>query len=103
MALFLILGLDGNQETQTKRAELSEPHCDALRDLQREGRLHTVGPLKASESSEQLVGSVIIADFENQQAAEEWFDIEPYNVGGVYEDIKIIPFVDAQEFIATQG
>lgn len=101
MALFLILGLDG-EETQTKRTELMEPHCAGLRELQKEGRLHTVGPLKRSENSDELAGSVIIVDFENQQAVEEWFAIEPYNVGGVYQDIKILPFIDAQAFIAAE-
>lgn len=103
MALFLILGLDGHQETHSQRIKLMDPHCESLRALQQEGRLHTVGPLKASDASDQLVGSLIIADFDNQQAAEDWFSIEPYNIGGVYQDIKIIPFIDAQEFIANQG
>ena len=51
----------------------------------------------------KLTDEAVIADFESQQVAEQWFAEKAYHVNGVYHDVKILPFIDAQDFIAKQG
>ena len=37
-------------------------------------------------------GSVMIADFENRDALDQWLNSDPYVTGDVWKDIEIIPF-----------
>lgn len=39
----------------------------------------------------QMTGSAMIVEFETQEKLEEWLENEPYVIGNVWEDIKVIP------------
>lgn len=48
-----------------------------------------------SEKSDAIAcGSMLIVDFENQNAVVNWFANEPYNQAGVYKNIQIYPYKD---------
>jgi uncharacterized protein YciI len=37
-------------------------------------------------------GSLIIAEFDSLNEAQEWADNDPYNIAGVFESIEVKPF-----------
>lgn len=71
-------------------------HMARLKDLEAEGRLLVAGPCPAIDSNDPgpagFSGSIIIAEFDSLQAAQEWADAEPYLAAGIYDRILVKPF-----------
>jgi len=71
-------------------------HLERLQTLQDEGRLVLAGPFPAVESEDPgpagFTGSLIVAEFENQEAARRWADTDPYQLAGVFAQVTIKPF-----------
>lgn len=92
---YLIIGCDA-PDTLDKRLSARPAHLARLQDLLAEGRLKLAGPLPATDSEEPgpagFVGSAIIAEFEDFNAAREWAAADPYFDAGVYESVQVLPF-----------
>lgn len=76
---------------------LSRPaHLTRLEELQREGRLLLAGPNPAIDCEDPgeagFTGSLIVAEFPNLEAAEDWAAVDPYRVAGVYARVTVKPF-----------
>jgi uncharacterized protein YciI len=95
-SLFCIVGFD-THSTDTKREQLRDKHMEYLRDLKNKNKLFSAGPLLTEHN--KACGSVLIVDFDNQIEAENWFSREPFNLSGVYKEIKIYPYIDAMPHI----
>jgi uncharacterized protein YciI len=71
-------------------------HVERLKDLVTQGRLLVAGPSPAVDSEDPgpagFTGSVIIAEFESQEDAQDWADNDPYTIAGVYESVEVRPF-----------
>lgn len=92
MALFAIIGYDvadSSAQRQTTRPE----HVERLQILSREQRLVIAGPTPIEHGKNEMSGSLIIADFDSLDAAQEWVNAEPYLRDGVYSHVDIRPFV----------
>ncbi|MEQ1622626.1 MAG: YciI family protein [Methylococcales bacterium] len=93
--LFAIISEDVNDSLQ-KRLSVRPAHLKRLQDLQDAGRLILAGPHPAVESENPgeagFTGSLIIAEFDNLAAAQQWADSDPYNAAGVYAKVTIKPF-----------
>jgi len=93
--LFAIISEDVNDSLQ-KRLSVRPAHLQRLQDLQDAGRLILAGPHPAVESENPgeagFTGSLIIAEFDNLAAAQQWADSDPYNAAGVYAKVTIKPF-----------
>ncbi len=54
------------------------------------------GPNPAVDSEDPgtagFSGSLIVAEFESQQAAQSWADADPYVAAGVYQAVTVKPF-----------
>ena len=55
-------------------------------------RLLTAGPNPLPDNPERVSGSLIIAQFESLDAAQQWAEQDPYVDAGVYEEVLIKPF-----------
>jgi uncharacterized protein YciI len=79
------------------RKQARPAHLERLEALQTEGRLLTAGPCPAIDSEDPgengFTGSLIVADFESLEDAEQWAESDPYKQQGVYANIKIKPFL----------
>ncbi len=79
-----------------KRISVREKHVERLNDLKNQGRLVIAGPHPAVDSPDPgdagFTGSLIVAEFESLQAAQEWADTDPYITAGVYEKVIVKPF-----------
>jgi uncharacterized protein YciI len=74
-------------------------HVKRLKQLVSQGKLILAGPNPAIDSSDPgdagFTGSIIIAEFESLQAAQEWADQDPYILTGVYASVEVKPFNQA--------
>ena len=71
-------------------------HVERLKDLVNQGRLLVAGPSPAIDSEDPgpagFTGSVIIAEFESREDAQDWANNDPYMIAGVYESVEVKPF-----------
>jgi hypothetical protein len=79
-----------------KRLSVRPAHIARLQALQDEGRMLLAGPHPKIDSEDPgpagFTGSLIVAEFESLQAAQEWVDADPYIAAGVYENVIVKPF-----------
>lgn len=93
---YAILGQDAPNSME-KRLSARPAHMARVTVLQEQGRLLTAGPLCAQDIPDPLaagfVGSLIIAEFDSLEEAQDWARQDPYSVEGVFSDILVRPFV----------
>lgn len=79
-----------------KRKATREAHLARLEVLKNQGRLLVAGPHPAIDSEDPgdagFTGSLVIAEFENLQAAQDWADADPYLAAGVYRKVTVKPY-----------
>ena len=96
--LYSIVGKDVENSLQARLAARPE-HVERLKQLVSQGRLIVAGPNPAIDSSDPgdagFTGSIIIAEFDSLQDAQDWADADPYIVGGVYDSVEVKPFNQA--------
>jgi uncharacterized protein YciI len=71
-------------------------HLERLEKLKFEGRLILAGPHPALDCEDPgdagFTGSLIVAEFESLQAAQQWADTDPYLAAGVYQQVIVKPY-----------
>jgi len=96
--LYSIVGIDVENSLQARLAARPE-HVERLKALVSQGRLILAGPNPAIDSSDPgdagFTGSIIIAEFDSLQDAQEWADADPYILTGVYDSVEVKPFNQA--------
>jgi uncharacterized protein YciI len=74
-------------------------HLARLQELLAAGRLLVAGAFPAIEAPDPgpagFTGSLILAEFPSQAAAQAWADADPYVAAGVYAEVQIKPFRQA--------
>ena len=83
--LFAIICRDG-PDAKELRSRLRAAHLEYLKGFDGEGALPLAGPLTDG------AGSLIVVDLEDEQEARRFTDNDPYNKGGVFEEVEIHPF-----------
>ena len=95
MVLYAIISEDVADSLE-KRMSARPAHIKRLQALQDEGRLVLAGPHPAIDSDNPgdagFIGSLVVAEFDNLQAAQLWADSDPYNDSGVYAKMTVKPF-----------
>jgi len=93
--LYAIVG-DDIANSLDKRLAARPAHLARLTALLDEGRLILAGPNPAIDSEDPgpagFSGSLIVAEFESLQAAQQWADADPYVATGVYSKVTAKPF-----------
>ena len=79
-----------------KRKTVREDHIARLKALQDEGKLLIAGPHPRIDSEDPgpagFTGSLIVAEFDSLEDAQNWADTDPYIAAGVYEKVIVKPF-----------
>jgi uncharacterized protein YciI len=79
-----------------KRMSARPAHLQRLQALQDEGRLLVAGPHPAIDTDNPgeagFTGSLVVAEFDNLQAAQQWTLADPYIEAGVYARVSVKPF-----------
>ena len=96
--LYSIVGIDVENSLKARLAARPD-HVERLKQLVSQGKLILAGPNPAIDSSDPgdagFTGSIIIAEFDSLQAAQEWADQDPYILAGVYASVEVKPFNQA--------
>ncbi|MGP4844282.1 YciI family protein [Marinobacter sp. 1Y8] len=78
------------------RKQARPAHIGRLEQLKSEGRLLMAGPCPAADTPDPgeagFTGSIVIAEFESLEAANQWAEADPYVDGGVYDNVVVKPF-----------
>ncbi|AUZ04263.1 MULTISPECIES: YciI family protein [Vitreoscilla] len=88
--LYMILATDVDDSTAL-RQEHRPAHLARLEQMKADGRLLLAGPTPYPEQ-EGVSGSLIVAEFETLDAAEEWASQDPFALNGIYTEVLIKPF-----------
>ncbi len=84
------------EDSLKKRLAARPAHLKRLNSLKDEGRLILAGPFPAIDNIDPgpagFSGSLIVAEFESQDAAQCWADTDPYITTGVYANVIVKPF-----------
>lgn len=91
MALFVLICHDAPQTAET-RQQHRPAHLARLAALDAAGRLQLAGPTPVAHGACEVTGSVIVADFADEAAAQDWAAQEPFLLHGVYSHVDIKPF-----------
>lgn len=79
-----------------RRLDARPAHLVRLQALQDEGRLVLAGPHPAIDAENPgdagFSGSLVVAEFANLAAAQQWADADPYIDAGVYARVTVKPF-----------
>jgi uncharacterized protein len=93
--LYAIIG-DDVPNSLEKRLPVRPAHLQRLQQLQNEGRLVLAGPCPAIDSENPgdagFTGSLVVAEFDNLKAAQQWALQDPYVEAGVYARVVVKPF-----------
>ena len=85
--------VDGSLEN---RLAARPAHVERLQALKAEGRIILAGPHPAIDADDPgeagFTGSLIVAEFESQQEANDWASADPYVRAGVYAKVCVKPF-----------
>jgi uncharacterized protein len=92
---YAITGID-IENSLDKRKAARPAHVARLQKLLEEGRLLLAGPFPAIDAEDPgpagFSGSLIIAEFDDLDAAKAWADADPYREAGVYREVTVRPF-----------
>ncbi|MGR8997653.1 MAG: YciI family protein [Gammaproteobacteria bacterium] len=95
MVLYAIISEDV-EDSLEKRMSARPAHINRLQALQDAGRLVLAGPHPAIDSDNPgdagFTGSLVVAEFNDLEAAQQWADSDPYNNAGVYAKVTVKPF-----------
>ena len=79
-----------------KRLSARPDHLVRLQDLQQQGRLLIAGPHPAIDCEDPgeagFSGSLVVAEFDSLDSAQQWADDDPYVAAGVYQSVTVKPF-----------
>lgn len=79
-----------------RRKQARPAHLARLTELQSAGRLMLAGPFPAIDVEDPgpagFSGSLIVAEFADLEAAQEWARADPYKIEDVYENVIVKPF-----------
>ncbi|RTQ98559.1 YciI family protein [Halomonas nitroreducens] len=96
--LYAIISEDVNNSLERRLAARPD-HLARLEQLRDEGRLVLAGPHPAVDSDDPgeagFTGSLVVAEFEDQDSAQAWADADPYIIAGVYAKVIVKPFKKA--------
>jgi uncharacterized protein len=93
--LYAIISEDAANSLELRMAARPD-HVKRLQALQDAGRLVLAGPHPAIDSDNPgaagFTGSLVVADFETLQDAQQWADADPYRGAKVYSKVTVKPF-----------
>lgn len=93
--LYAIISEDVENSLE-KRLSVRPAHVERLQQLKAEGRLILAGPHPAIDNDDSgtngFTGSLIVAEFESLESAQQWADHDPYIRAGVYKQVTVKPF-----------
>ncbi len=93
--LYAIIAEDA-PDSLARRLDVRPAHIERLQALQNQGRLLLAGPHPILDTehpgSAGFSGSLIVAEFNSLEEAEQWAGADPYVTARVYTKVLVKPF-----------
>jgi len=93
--LYAIISEDVKDSLE-KRLAMRPAHVERLNELKNSGRLIIAGPHPAIDNEDPgtngFTGSLIVAEFDSLESAQNWANADPYIGAGVYKKVIVKPF-----------
>ena len=87
---------EDQENSLSKRTMRGPAHIQRLQALEKQARILIAGPHPAVDSEDPgdkgFVGSLIVAEFNSLEQAEQWAKEDPYVNAGVYKKVTVRPF-----------
>ena len=91
MNQYIVTGYDYTDEGALKRRmDIRPHHLDGARDLKEKGNYVVGGALLNEEGN--MIGSIMILQFENEEELDAWKRSEPYITQKIWESVDVKPF-----------
>lgn len=91
MNQYLVTAYDyTDTEALQRRMNVRPHHLDAAKDLRASGNYVLGGAILNEEG--KMIGSVMIVQFETEEALEAWKQNEPYITQKIWESVDVKPF-----------
>jgi uncharacterized protein YciI len=91
MNQYLVTAYDyTDTEALQRRMNVRPHHLDGARDLRANGNYVLGGAILNEEG--KMIGSVMIVQFETEEALEAWKQSEPYITQKIWESVDVKPF-----------
>jgi uncharacterized protein YciI len=88
---FLLTAYDGTDAgAPERRLKVRPTHLEKVEILRKSGEFLFGGAILDDKG--QMIGSMIVYEFPDRKALDEWLKEEPYIYGKVWEKINIVPF-----------
>ena len=87
---FSIVGEDVKDSLELRKQH-RPAHLARLQQLADDKRLLVAGPNPLADG-EGFSGSVVIAEFDDLDAAQQWADQDPYLLNGIYQQVTVKAF-----------
>ena len=87
---FLVIAYDGTDDgALARRMEARPAHIELGDKLRDDGKLHFATAILVE--ADKMIGSMLVAEFEDRTALDTWLGVEPYVTGKVWDKIEIRP------------
>jgi uncharacterized protein YciI len=78
------------------RKQTRAAHLERIQLLVDQGRVLVAGPCPAIDCEDPgeagFTGSLVIAQFNSLEEAQQWADTDPYAIAGVYQKVVVKPY-----------
>ena len=78
------------------RGQVRPQHLERLEKLKQQGRLILAGPHPRIDAQDPgpagFTGSLVVAEFDSLNDAQQWADADPFAKAGVYAHVVVKPF-----------
>jgi uncharacterized protein YciI len=91
MPQFLLIAHDGDDaEAFDRRMAVRPSHLEGIAPLVEAGKISVGGAIL--DDGGRMVGSMVLADFPDRAALDEWVSNDPYVTGDVWRRIEVVPY-----------
>ena len=88
---FLVIARDGTDGGAVeRRLEVRPKHLESIAPLVEAGNVLVGGAMLSG--SGDMIGSMMLVDFADRAAVDDWLERDPYVAGGVWKEIEVQPF-----------
>jgi uncharacterized protein YciI len=94
--MWYVIYSDDVENSLPLRKQTRAAHLERIQLLVDEGRVLVAGPCPAIDSEEPgeagFSGSLVIAEFNSLEEAQQWADTDPYAIVGGYKKVVVKPY-----------
>lgn len=89
MKQFIVIAYDAKDEAaMDRRMAAREAHLELVKRMRAAGEI--LFGIALLDATERMIGSLMVANFEDRAQCDAWLAVEPYVTGHVWHDITVM-------------